>query len=254
MTDGFFIFARLRGMEYRYTGIMLRKREVGETDRLYTFLSRESGKITAIGKGVRKSEAKLASSLETAVLSEIIVARSRGLGKITGAVLEESFPRLHADYTALAAVSTFLVDLDRLVEPDESDRALFDLVRTYLGMVENWATEGNDDKIRFVTEAAYQQCFVLFGYRLELVRCAASGERLAPGGRYAVSLDAGGIIALSTAAPPPRDAFPVSENAVKYLRLFVTQPLEKLVRVPVTASALAELSRFRAYYVRWIRR
>ena len=65
-------------MEYRYTAIVLKKREIGETDRLYTFMTREGGKVRAKAVGVRKSEAKLASSLETLMLSDIAIVRGKG--------------------------------------------------------------------------------------------------------------------------------------------------------------------------------
>ncbi len=58
-------------MEYRYTAIVLGKKEVGETDRLYTFYTREQGKVRVVAKGVRKPEAKLAGQLEN--LSSVLV-------------------------------------------------------------------------------------------------------------------------------------------------------------------------------------
>ncbi len=240
-------------MEYRFTGIMLRKREVGETDRFYTFFSREQGKVTAIAKGVRKAEAKLASSLETATLSEIMVARTRGTGKITGAVLEQSYPALHHSYETVREVTRFFTDVDRLVEAEEKDEELFALLRSYLDAAERAAAEGlSVNQARLLTEAAYHKLFVLLGYQLELRNCAISHERLQAGERFFLSFESGGIVSAAHARAA-RDAQPVSENAIKTLRLMIREPLVHIPRLILDTQTLDELSRIRAGYRRFIR-
>lgn len=240
-------------MEYRFTGIMLRKREVGETDRFYTFFSREQGKVTAIAKGVRKGEAKLASSLETAVLAEIMVARTRGVGKITGAVLEQSYPKLHGSYAAIRGVTRFFSDVDRLVEPEERDEALFALLKTYLELVEELVVSCREGQTTaLLTEAGYYQLFALLGYQLELGRCSVSHERLRQGERFFLSFEAGGIVSESYVREA-RDAQPISELAIKALRLIVTQSLRQIPKVMLDAKTLEEIARLRSSYRRFIR-
>ncbi len=240
-------------MEYRFTGIMLRKREVGETDRFYTFYSREQGKVTAIAKGVRKAEAKLASALETATLSEIMVARTRGTGKITGAVLEQSYPVLHHTYDIVREVTRFFADIDRLVEAEEKDEVLFALLRNYLDTMERVATDGLPiSQARLLTEAAYHKLFVLLGYQLELRNCIVSHERLQAGERFFLSFESGGVVSAPHAGAV-HDAQPVSENAIKTLRLIVSEPLPQIPKLILDAKTLDELSRTRSNYRRFIR-
>lgn len=240
-------------MEYRFTGIMLRKREVGETDRFYTFFSREQGKVTAIAKGVRKAEAKLASALETATLSEIMVARTRGTGKITGAVLEQSYPALHHTYEIIREVTRFFVDVDRLVEAEEKDDELFTLLRNYLDAAERAAADGLPiGQARLLTEAAYHRLFLLLGYQLELRNCIVSHERLRAGERFFLSFESGGVVSAAH-VETVRDAQPVSENAIKMLRLMVHEPLAQVSKLILDTQTLDELSRIRSYYRRFIR-
>ena len=40
-------------MDYKYNGIILSKKDVAETDRIYSIYTREAGKIRVLGKGVR---------------------------------------------------------------------------------------------------------------------------------------------------------------------------------------------------------
>lgn len=226
---------------------------MGETDRFYTFFSREQGKVTAIAKGVRKAEAKLASSLETATLAEIMVARTRGTGKITGAVLEESYPALHRSYEAIHGITQFFNDVDRLVEPEEKDEALFDLLRNYLDIAEVLAREGRPiQQHRLLAEATYYQLFALLGYRLELSRCVISDERLRSGGKFFLSFEAGGAVS-GEQTSEVRDAQPVSENAIKALRLMTGSTLLNIQKIVLDEKTLKEITRFRTAYRRWIR-
>ena len=78
-------------MELRYNAIVLRKKEVGEMDRLYTLYTDTGGKLQVVAKGVRKPEAKLAGQLENLTLVQVIIAKGRGAGRIAGAVAEQSF-------------------------------------------------------------------------------------------------------------------------------------------------------------------
>lgn len=239
-------------MEYRFTAIMLRKREVGETDRLYTFYSYEQGKVTAIAKGVRKAEAKLASSLETATVAEIMVARTRGIGKITGAVLEQSFPGFHRAHLLLRETTRLLASVDRLVEPEEKDELLFLLLKKYLELAEWVAAEGRDIRQgRLLTEATTFQMFALLGYQLELGRCSVSQTRLSTGDRFFMSFERGGIVSAAH-AHEVRDAQPISENAIKTLRLFATQSLDQIPKIVLDDQTLEELTRFRTAYLRWV--
>lgn len=241
-------------MEYRFTSIMLRKREVSETDRFYTFYTREQGKVTAIAKGVRKPEAKLASSLETATLSEIMMARTRGTGRITGAVLEESYPALHQSSTLLHSVVRLLANIDRLVELEEKDEILFTLLSQYLAVADLIAREkGSEIRARLLNEAAYYQLFAHLGYELELGLCAHSGEALKQGERFCLSFEAGGVVK-EIHAKDLRDRHPISENAIKTLRLIVRARFDQLSKIIVDEKILDELSRLRLVYEHWIRR
>lgn len=240
-------------MEYRYTAIVLKKREVGETDRIYTFFTKEAGKVASIAKGVRKSEAKLASSLETGSKVEVMLVRTRGLGKIAGAVLEESFPHLRQNFEALRLMMEALISFDRLVEPEEEDQALYHFLEEYLRFMETLVREGREEKLQLVTEAFFfKLCFYL-GYTLQLGRCVVSGKKLVPGERYLLSPSEGGVVSVAEAQSAP-DGMVVSEGAVKLLRLIQQASLEQLTRVVAGPNTLNELSRFRKVFLVWIRR
>jgi DNA repair protein RecO (recombination protein O) len=58
-------------------GIILRRTDYGEADRIITFLTEDYGKIHAIAKGVRKSKSKLAGGIELFSVSELHLIKGR---------------------------------------------------------------------------------------------------------------------------------------------------------------------------------
>lgn len=238
-------------MEYRYTAIVLKKREVGETDRIYTFFTREAGKVSSIAKGVRKSEAKLAAALETGSQADIIVVRTRGLGKIAGATLEQSFSATRQHFEALRLTLEVLATFDRLVEPDERDEVLYTLLEQYLQLMATLVLTGREDKLVLVTEACiFQLCFHL-GYPLQLNVSVLSGTKLEVGEKPALSPSEGGVLH-QTEARAVRDCLLVQPDTLKLLRLFSEHPLTNILKIVPSETVLQEVARFRKIFLAWI--
>lgn len=238
-------------MELRYTAIVIGKREVGETDRLYTFMTREGGKIRAKAIGVRKAEAKLASSLETLTLSDITIVRGRGIGRIAGAIAEETYPNLRSDLDTLSQALEAVRIFDSLVGLEEPDQAMFELLHEYLTLLDGLAETGGQSAASLLSEAFYVKLASGLGYHLETSVCAVSGERLSSGAGCFFSPDAGGVV---LEAHADRYSVAISENAVKILRIFLANRLSAIRKVRMDKRDVDELSRIRAIFFRHIRR
>jgi DNA repair protein RecO (recombination protein O) len=240
-------------MELRYNAIVLKKKEVGETDRLYMLYTLEQGKVQLVAKGVRKSEAKLAGQLETLMQGLIIVVKGRGTGKIAGAVAEKNFPHLRTDVDILQRVLETINVFDRLVGFDEPDAELFQLLSTYLTLANDLAGEKKKEKIFLLAEGFLFQLFAHLGYRIETDVCAVSGKRLHSGEQHFFSPSAGGML-MKEHSHDTANAIPVSENTIKLIRLFLGNRLEALSRVRIEPPELREVERVAARFFQWIER
>ncbi len=238
-------------MELRYNAIVLRKKEVGETDRLYTLYTESAGKLSLVAKGVRKPEAKLAGQLETLMQGLIIVVKGRGAGKIAGAVAEQSFIHLRSDLDILKRVMEAVSIFERLVGWEEKDSALFELLEKYLKLTNDLAKEQRKDKVLLLTEGFLFQLFAHLGYAIETGVCAVSGARLTRGEQHFFSPSAGGMLR-SEHAHHTKGAMPVSENVIKLIRLFLHNKLEALPKVTVEAGALREARQVATKFFQWI--
>lgn len=238
-------------MEIRYNAIVLRKKEVGETDRLYTLYTAEQGKVQLVAKGVRKSEAKLAGQLETLMQGLVIVVKGRGTGKIAGAVAEKNFLHVRTDGDVLRRILDTVNIFERLVGWDEPDQELFQLLLQYLTLADTLARGQEKGKIALLTEGFLVQLFAHLGYRIETGQCAVSGEKLKSGERHFFSPGAGGVLA-GQHVHTTENAFPIRENTIKLIRLFLSNRLEALLRVQVEPDELRALSLVTTRFFQWI--
>lgn len=238
-------------MELRYNAIVLKKKEVGETDRLYTLYTDTAGKVQLVAKGVRKSEAKLAGQLETLMQGLIIVVKGRGAGKIAGAVAEKSFLYLRHDLDILKRVMEAVSIFERLVGWEEKDIVLFELLGKYLEIVNDLAKEKKTDKVLLVTEGFLFQLFAHLGYEIETGVCAVSGEKLARGEKHFFSPSAGGMLR-GEHAYTTDGALPISESVIKLIRLFLHNRLETLPKIVVESGQLREARQVATRFFQWI--
>jgi DNA repair protein RecO (recombination protein O) len=237
-------------MEYRYTAIALGKRETGETDRLYTFYTREAGKLTAIAKGVRKPTAKLAAQLENGSKVGITVIKGRGIGKIAGAIAEERFPALRSNYDIYQLVLSTLDRVRTLTEPEEGDQEVYDLLEQFLTLSDQLVKEEKTEKFFFLRESFLLQLYSALGYHLDTHRCIATGEKLTRGQRYMFSPRDGACVLAQEAHKYPQSV-PVSENTIILLRLILTNSLPSLLKLSDAPQETKNIARVAEALYRW---
>ena len=78
---------------YRDVGVVLRTHKLGETDRIVTFITQESGKVRAVAKGVRKPGSRFGSRLEPMSHVQLQLYRGRDLDIVNQVELVETANR-----------------------------------------------------------------------------------------------------------------------------------------------------------------
>ncbi|QQS21204.1 MAG: DNA repair protein RecO [Candidatus Moraniibacteriota bacterium] len=248
-------------MEFSYTAIVLKKRDIGETDRLYSFFTAEGGKVKAVARGVRKPSAKLAGQLETLTLASVSVMRSRGRGNVVGAVSESLFHRVRECEEALRTALLGVTVFDRLVEDHEVDRELFFLLLGFLRSLDIVSAlpaetkvqeERRGEKIFLLSQGFLWKVLSRLGYGVELWQCAVGHEPLLAGDSLAFSPDAGGAVC-GEHGSRARLRFPFSENAVKSLRIFLSHDLPLLPKLSLDAETKGMLRGALRGFLDWVR-
>lgn len=126
---------------YKARGIILRRNEYGEADRIYTILTPER-KVSAIAKGVRRSKAKLTSHLDLFCEIELMFAEGKNLDVITSARAIQRYD-LVEDYERLKLGFLYLEMCDKLTDTEHM-QGVYGLLRQsidVLGDVSNALSE-----------------------------------------------------------------------------------------------------------------
>lgn len=237
-------------MDFKFQGIIIGKRDVGETDRIYTIYTKEIGKTKAIAKGVRKSAAKLSGHLETISLAEVFVSKNKGIGSITGSIVTNNFPNIKSHLETLEQVFFVFKKIDQLIPEQEKDETIFDLLKNYLETLENIA-ESSEEKRNIIFLGFLFQLLSVMGYKLEMARCLICGKVIRKGLNY-VDISKGGTIC-SDCGKDISNKIKISEHAIKLIRIFLSNKLENLIKIKAGKAETDELRDIFEKFLAWIR-
>jgi DNA repair protein RecO (recombination protein O) len=236
-------------MDYKYNAIILNKRNVGEADRIYTFYTREEGKVKALGKGVRRSNAKLAGGLEPITQAEIFVAKSRGMGKITGSIVENNFSGIKGDFDLLEKVFYVFKILERIIAEQEKDEKIFELIVGFLKGMEK--TEGQKDKTEIITLGFLFKVLSELGYQLEMGSCVNCGKKLKSVENNYFSISRGGVLC-GDCQHLENKRIKVSNESIKLIRIFLQNKPENLAKLKVSSADINNLRLIAQEAVNWL--
>lgn len=216
-------------MEYKYTGIILGKYDIGESDRLYLIYTLEGGKIQAKAVGVRKLGAKLAGFLENFVLADLSIVKKNGTGKVTASIVENNFPNLKSDLDTIVLASRTIKIFDKMVGLGQKDKKLFELLLDYLIAMD--AAAGRPSRAEVISAGFLFQMLKFSGYGLNLERCIGCGRKIDNPKNY-FSLEKGGILCLACSNPQDKNV-PISANGIKILRVVSHNKIRSLSKLKV---------------------
>lgn len=228
---------------YRVNAIVLRRMDLGETDRIVTLYSRERGKIRGVAKGSRKPVSKLAGATELFTLARYLIASGQNLEVVTQTEIRESFPAIRRDLTRIA-YATYMVELvDRFVEDWEANQELFDLLLSSLYMLESEVEPAK------VARAFELQSMVNFGYTPELYNCSRCNEQ-PDEEELSYSPSVGGLVC-TDCGPLPDDAIDISPETLKWMRTLMIADAPAIRKAKIRPDVMSEMARIMRWHIRY---
>ena len=113
-------------------GIVLRRTNYGEADRIVQFLTPDHGKISVVVKGVRRLKSKMAGGVELFSVSNLSFIKGRGeLGTLVSAQLQTHYGNITKDITRVQLGYDLIKLLNATVE-DDAGPEYFELLHTAL--------------------------------------------------------------------------------------------------------------------------
>lgn len=229
------------GRTYKATGINLKAKPLGESDRLLTVLTAEYGLIRAAVPGARKLRSSLGGKMELFVVNQLLISKGRSLDKIVQAETIESYPGLAQNLGKLAA-GQYLAELVlRQALSEQPQEELFYLLREHLSRLERLSKDelrrSPNLLLAYLAHGIYH-LLALDGIAPQVQLCCATGRSLqpnfhTPNWRIGFSIDGGGAITLSNSGN-----FPNQTSGNPQLTVL---PVPKTLNTQITASQLAIL-------------
>jgi len=117
---------------WRTEGIVLKKANRGESDRLFTVLTKDFGKLDLWAVSERKITSKLRSGLEILCLSELEFVQGRNKKTITDTLLKEHYGIIRNDLSRLRVAFRILETLDMFLKGQMQDLKIWGLLHNCL--------------------------------------------------------------------------------------------------------------------------
>lgn len=232
-----------RARLYNARGIVLRRRDLGEADRILTVYTAEFGKRALVARGSRKTTSRIAGQLEPFSLVRLYVARTRGLDIISQAQAVEVYPYMRANEIAVTVAGIFSELMDWMTPDEQPNGGLFDLLQASLTLLDN----GRDPAL--VSIAFELGTLRLLGYRPELYRCGVCARDLEPT-ENGFSLETG--VVCRECRPNAPSVMPVSLDALKLLRAIDRGQLSAILDLRIHPEVLSEADSILAAYTQRI--
>jgi DNA repair protein RecO (recombination protein O) len=168
--------------------IILTVKDIGEADRLVTFLTPAKGRLTGLAKHAKKSRKRFANVLEPLNRVELFLSARAGgdLEFLQKGELIQAFPSLRRDLPRLAAAALLAELAGELASPPEAAAPVFAALEEALVRLEN----GQPPESLLVSRALH--LLKLGGYGFHLSACLICGQE--PGPPLYFSIPRGGLV------------------------------------------------------------
>lgn len=133
-------------------GIVLKRSNSGEADRIVTLFTRDFGKMVCVAKGVRKMTSSKRSALEPGTHSKVFCVRGNGLPILTQAQLIADFPSVRESLAATRNLIQILEIVDAVTVEEEGQEQIFDHVVQILAVLNAHEVDARPRVIQMLTE------------------------------------------------------------------------------------------------------
>ncbi len=200
----------------RTKGILLRRTNYGEADRIVNFMTPE-GKVSAIMRGARREKSKLAGSVELFAISDITLRRGKGdLDVLTSARLDKFYSNIMKDYDRLQFGYELIKKIAEVGDVGDYSDWFDVMIEVYRGL-DDFAVP-----LQLAQTWFYIRYADLTGYQLNLERDVA-GNKLLIDETYMYDVNEQGLRLSQQGS--------INADHIKYLRLVSAKPLMNVAQI-----------------------
>lgn len=110
-------------------GIIIKRVNVGEADRILTVMTRDLGKVSVKATGVRRITSRRASHVELLNVAKLYLYKGKGMMVLTEVMMVESFEWLKADLRKIGFAYHVCELVNGLCPENQENRLVYDLLK-----------------------------------------------------------------------------------------------------------------------------
>ncbi len=219
---------------YPAHAIVLRRINLGETDKILTLLTREKGKLSAVAKGARRPASRLVGATELFGHCRMLLAVGQNLDVVTQVEVRNAFPRIRNSLEKIAAASYMTELVDHFTEERLPHEEVFDLLLTGLTVLDALDDPG------LIATAFTLQLLAASGYTPSLSECARCHNRDVEFTGFSPVL--GGVVC-RTCRLAVKDSLHAAPDALDAARALLGWDLPSAARLELTDHARGQVLR-----------
>lgn len=223
-----------RARSYNTEGVILRRRNIGEADSIFTVFSPREGKFDAVARGVRKPRSHMRGHLEPLTRSQLHLAQGRNLDVFTQAETIAAYRAVRDDLDRLTLALYCCELVDRFTVDRSPQPEMYALLNELL--------EGLDSEAPLTIGRSFElQILALSGFELQLSACAICGSRI-PEGDTLFSAASGGLVCDGCRGAAGTGRI-ISVRAIKVLRFARSSTIGQFAGLRLDEQLESELQR-----------
>jgi len=235
-------------VHHRTQGIILKKADRGEADQLFTVYTSKFGKISVMGRSIRKVRSKLRAGMDLFYLSEIEFIQGNYYKILTDALVLDKFSAIGESLERRTVARKMAECLDFLVKGQETEEKIWRLLLDTLGLLS--IPDFPRKKLKILYYYFFWNLVSLLGYQPELFKCQKCKRKLEPEKIYFLALE-GGMVCQSCYSGQ-KQGLKVTSDIVKIMRLIAAQNKKTLCNLKVKKEHLELLSKTSQEYLAFV--
>lgn len=222
---------------YKTKGIIIKRRNFGEADKLIIVFCDREGKIKAKAKGVRRILSKNGGSIELFTLSDFIFAEGKIFDVLVSATIIDSYKNLKRDLKKTAIAYYFSELVDKLTLEKEGNSNIFNLLNNAFSILNEFSISS----LSYFSIISYFELNLLslLGYAPQLGRCVHCHNKIEPKINY-FSSQLGGMLCCNC-QKNDKNALEISKNCIKILKIILKYDLKILVKIKIEKNIQQEV-------------
>jgi DNA repair protein RecO (recombination protein O) len=232
-----------RPRTYKTEGIVLRRRNLGEADSVFTLSSETEGRFDGVARGVRKARSHMRGHLEPLTRARVMLARGRTLDVFTQAETVTAYRAIREDLDRSAAALYCAELVEQFTAEHAEQPGIYGLILDLLEALDAGAP-------LFAVRYFEVRLLMLAGYELRLDVCTICSGGL-PEEETLLSPEAGGLICPPCRGHAGRGRL-LAARTVKVLRFAAREELARFAALRLDDQLARELEYALADVIRYV--